>query len=558
MRDIMASIGSLTGLTLAMWAGVALAESPVLTPAAAVPGATISITGKGFGAYKSPQFNKVSFKGVPALVQRWESDLIEVKVPSKAGNGPVDVVIGKKKLSAGSFSVLQPSIRSVTPTEAERGSIIEILGEHFGNTAGPRDPNSIFGVNDVLIGGVPVRARKWRDDKIDVELPTNVQNGDVVVRLASSDPLPDGSCCAPVQHTVSNSASVKLLASIRVDPMAGPVGTKVVLFGRDFGATRTPQDSITIGNQVTAIASWSDTAIVVHVPLDAQSGPMVLTRNGQARNLGTFTVHTPKATSVSPASAPVGTLLRINGEHFGFYSESGATPYNFMDFSKGDNRVEIGGVPAIVYRWHDDRIDVWVPFSVKSGPVVVKRGGNKANPDGTCCASHGVVETEAGTFTVAQPMISSYSPKSAGLDETVTITGTGFGTFLKTAEASKVGITDSIYARTSPELEENVSRTEVLFNGIAAVVLSWTDTEIKVRVPRRHIVGFGKPGEYLPDTMTGPLIVRRGSWDLRADGTCCGPKQWITLEAGSFTIEPKGIPDQGYWQNNRPESSTNQ
>lgn len=558
MRDTTASIGSLTGLTLAMWAGVAFAEPATLTPPAAVPGATISITGKGFGAYKSPQFNKVSFTGVPALVQRWESDLIEVKVPSKAGNGPVEVVIGKKKMAAGSFSVLQPSIRSVTPTEAERGSIVEIVGEHFGNTAGPRDPNSIFGVNDVLIGGVPVRARKWRDDKIEVELPTNAQSGDLVVRLASSDPLPDGSCCAPVQHTVSNAASVKLLASIRVDPMSGPVGTKVVLFGRDFGSTRSPQDRITIGDRLTTIASWSDTTIVVHVPLDAQTGPMVLTRNGEARNLGMFTVHTPKGTSVSPTSAPVGTLLRINGEHFGFYSESGATPYNFMDFNKGENRVEIGGVPAIIYRWHDDRIDVWVPFSVKSGPVVVKRGGNKPNPDGSCCASQGIVETEAGTFTVVQPMISSYSPKSAGLDETVTITGTGFGTFLKTAEASKVGITDNIYSRTSPALEENVSRTEVLFNGIAAVVLSWTDTEIKVRVPRRHIVGYGKPGEYLPDTMTGPLIVRRGSWDLRADGTCCGPKQWITLEAGSFTIEPKGLPDQGYWQNNRPDAGTNQ
>jgi hypothetical protein len=144
------------------------------------------------------------------------------------------------------------------------------------------------------------------------------------------------------------------------------------------------------------------------------------------------------------------------------------------------------------------------------------------------------------------------------LDDVVTITGSGFGTFLKTAEASKVGMTENIYSRTSPALEENVSRTEVLFNGVAAVVLSWTDNEIKVRVPRRHIVGVGKPGEYLSDTMTGPLIVRRGSWDLRPDGTCCGPKQWVTLEAGSFTIEPKGIPDQSYWQNNRQDSSTNQ
>ena len=74
--------------------------------------------------------------------------------------------------------------------------------------------------------------------------------------------------------------------------------------------------------------------------------------------LAPFTVHVPRVISMSPASAPIGTLLRINGEHFGFYSESGATPYNFMDFNTGENRVEIGGVPAVIYRWNDDRIDV--------------------------------------------------------------------------------------------------------------------------------------------------------------------------------------------------------
>lgn len=53
----------------------------------------------------------------------------------------------------------------------------------------------------------------------------------------------------------------------------------------------------------------------------------------------------------------------------GFYSESGSTPDNFMDFNPGENRIEIGGVPAVIHRWHDDRIDAWVPFSAKSGKV---------------------------------------------------------------------------------------------------------------------------------------------------------------------------------------------
>ena len=140
--------------------GEVRAEAPALHPAAAVPGATLSISGKGFGPYKSTKFNQVTFQGVPALVQRWESDLIEVRVPSQAADGPVDIVIGKKHLKAGSFTRLQPAIHSLSPAEAEPGTILEITGEHFGNTAGPRDPNTIFGVNSVAVGDVTVRVRK--------------------------------------------------------------------------------------------------------------------------------------------------------------------------------------------------------------------------------------------------------------------------------------------------------------------------------------------------------------------------------------------------------------
>src|SRR5512132_4409546 len=144
---------------------VVQAEVPVLHPNAAVPGATLSITGKGFGPFKSTRYNQVTFQGTPALIQRCEPDLIEVRVPSQATNGPVDLIIGKKRLKAGTFTRLQPTIRSLSPEEAEPGTVLEITGEHFGNTAGPRDPNTIFGVNSVLVGDVTVRVRKWRDDE---------------------------------------------------------------------------------------------------------------------------------------------------------------------------------------------------------------------------------------------------------------------------------------------------------------------------------------------------------------------------------------------------------
>jgi hypothetical protein len=555
-----------TGLsTITLWASLSagvFASTPSgleLHPSTAVPGATVSIGGKGFGAFRSVHVNRVTVGGFPALIQRWESDLIEVKVPFQAQSGPVEIMTGKKKMGAGKLIIMQPAITAVTPAEIEPGQTVQIAGVHFGTTAGPRDPNTMFGVNDVMIGGVVVRPRRWKDDIIEVEVPANAASGNVVVRLASSDPLPDGSCCAPVQYKLSNAVPLKLIPSIRVDPISGPVGTKVVFFGQGFGAAKEAGDKVTFGGHLAVLAQWSDNAIVVHLPMDAETGPIVLTVQGRERTVGTFTVHVPKVTAMTPPAAPIGTLLRISGEHFGFYSESGTTPYAFTDFNTGENRVDIGGIRAVIYRWQDDRIDVWVPFSAKSGPVVMYRGATKPNSDGSCCATKETLKTEAGVFTLVTPKIDSYSPQSGGLDELITIKGSGFGSFLKTAEHADLGLNQGAYKRRDDiELGENVSRTEVLFSNVAAQVMSWTDTEIVVRVPHRNLYGVGKRNEFFNDLSTGPLIVRRGSWDVLPDDTCCTPKQWLTLEVGTFTIIAKGMPDPGYFDKNRSDADTNQ
>ncbi len=551
--------------TMTLWASMSVAafaaapSSLELYPSTTVPGATLSIGGKGLGAFQSVQKNRVTVGGFPALIQRWEADLIEVKVPFQAQTGPVEVMAGKKKLSAGILIIVQPTITAVTPAEIEPGHTMQITGAHFGTTAGPRDPNTMFGVNDVTIGGVVVRPRRWKDDSIEIDVPPNAASGDVVVRLASSDPLPDGSCCAPVQYKLSNAVPLKLIPNIRVDPMSGPIGTKVVFFGQDFGATKGAGDKVTFGGHPATIAQWSNSAIVVHLPVDAETGPIALTVQGRQRMIGSFTVYVPKVVALVPPAAPIGTLLRISGVHFGLYSESGSTPYAFTDFNIGENRVDIGGVRAVIYRWQDDRIDVWVPFSAQSGPVVISRGATKPNPDGSCCATKEILKNDAGTFTLVTPKIDSYSPKSGGLDELITIKGSGFGSFLKTAEHAYLGLNQGAYKRRDDiELGENVSRTEVLFSNVAAQVMSWTDTEIVVRVPHRNLYGLGKRNEFFNELATGPLIVRRGSWDVQPDGTCCTMKKWLTLEAGSFTIEAKGMPDPGYFNNNRPDADTNQ
>ena len=513
-----------------------------LLPESGPPGTTVTISGGEFGDFQSTQKNRVEFNGVSALVQQWEPDFIMVKVPLKAKDGKVTVTNGDSEFEVGSFTVQKIEITRVEPQEAEAGSTLTLYGKNFGNTAGSRDPNTMFGVNQVLINGIRAQVQKWRSNKIEVAIPANATTGNVEVRLASSDPLPDGSCCAPVDYIVSNGVALSVIPPISIQPAKGPVGSKIVLSGQEFGNKQSADGSVLIGGQITGIADWSNRTIVVHVPLNAKSGPVTLINRGQKRQVGHFTLEKSEVSEMTPSSGPIGTLITIKGKSFGVLSEGGTTAYAF-DFETGANGVEVGGVPAVIHRWIDNQIDAWVPFSAKSGDVVVKRGASIPRADGTCCEKKEVVKLVAGKFSVVQPKVTSYSPTAAGLDEVVTIKGSGFGSFLKGHETTKLSMHHRGHNWENYRLGADVSRSEVLLNGLATQVLSWSDQEIKVRVPRRQAFGVTNPEGIDLSLLQGDLIVKRGSWDLLEDGKCCTPKKWLSALAGPFTILKRGLPE---------------
>ena len=127
---ISALVINMAGFASSSWAASSL------IPESGPPGAVVNIAGKGFGQFRSAQDNRVLFQGTPALIQRWDSDLIVVKVPLRATNGPVEVVRGKKRTTVGTFTVQKPTVDVVTPTEVEPGALLQITGAHFTNTAG--------------------------------------------------------------------------------------------------------------------------------------------------------------------------------------------------------------------------------------------------------------------------------------------------------------------------------------------------------------------------------------------------------------------------------------
>ena len=127
---------------------------PELFPEGGPPGMTVTVGGADFGEFESTEVNRVEFDGVPALIQLWEPDMVMVKVPLAAKTGKVLVISGGKRVEVGEFSLREVQITRLVPPKAEPGSVLVIEGENFGNTAGSRDPNTMFGVNQVLVNGI--------------------------------------------------------------------------------------------------------------------------------------------------------------------------------------------------------------------------------------------------------------------------------------------------------------------------------------------------------------------------------------------------------------------
>src|SRR5207245_2753032 len=110
---------------------------------------------------------------------------------------------------------------AINPDSGAIGITVTITGEGFGKFVST-------GVNEVLINGIAAEVVRWRDTRIEVKVPSNATTGPLLVRLASVDPLPDGSCCASVGYSTSAPVTVTVMTPITLEPTEGPLGNPVV------------------------------------------------------------------------------------------------------------------------------------------------------------------------------------------------------------------------------------------------------------------------------------------------------------------------------------------
>lgn len=201
-----------------------------------------------------------------------------------------------------------PAITSVNPPVGSPGDLMIISGVNFGDNRGVSDY--------VEVGGSRITASgylKWSDTQIKIILPSNVQDGLVVVCTKSGNSKPGffaNEAGIPVEVPPDTKTSMPVITSI--SPETASPGSLLVLNGINFGtirnngmilftAAREEQQQLSQDDNSFLSASednydyeyWSDSEIHVRVPDGAATGHIYVKTEKGNSNYSTLEVKSP-------------------------------------------------------------------------------------------------------------------------------------------------------------------------------------------------------------------------------------------------------------------------
>ncbi len=342
-------------------------------------GTSVTITGSAFGATQDT--STVKFNGTIATGATWSDTSIIVPVPAGATTGTVSVTTGAGTgTSSGTFTVgPPPTVSGFNPTGGQAGTSVTVTGTGFGSPQGTSVLK--FGATQAT------SISNWTDTSITAVVPAGASTGAVSVTTATGTGASGTSFVVAPAPTISS-----------FTPNTGVSGTSVVISGAGFtGATAVKFN----GTAATPFSIDNDGQITTTVPAGATSGLItVTTATGTGTSANSFTVGAPTITTFNPTGGPVGTSVVITGTNFGF--------------SQASSTVKFGTITASPTAWTGTSITVPVPATAITGTISV-----------TTAAGTG---TSANSFTVGPvPVVSNFTPAGGPAGTSVTITGSGFG-----------------------------------------------------------------------------------------------------------------------------------
>jgi len=290
----------------------------------------IIITGSGF----SPGVLVVKFNGVQdTTAAASTANQILARVPPGAtnGSGPIFVSVnGSPTFSSQPFTVIGPGpyVANFSPQSGGGGLSVTLNGAHF-----------IAGTT-VTFNGVGGGITSLSQGQIQVNTPAGVTTGPI--RVTSSQ---------GTFTTTSNFFAPPTISGF--SPSFGRTGTNVTITGNNFIGTT----AVTInGLPVSFTPPTTNTILLVTVPPNATTGPILVSAPAGAALTSSNFVVRPTISGFTPGLGPVGTPLVITGANLNVGSPtvtfSGASPV-------------AGTSPTF------NSLNAVVPAGAVSGPVTV-------------------------------------------------------------------------------------------------------------------------------------------------------------------------------------------
>ncbi len=357
------------------------AAAPVLSsisPSSGYPGTQVTLNGSSFGATQGSGAVWLGNKLAGSIVS-WSDTQIVAVVASGALSGSAQVKQGGVWGNSLTFTIITPTISSISPTSGYPGNQVTINGTNFGASQGS---------GQVWLGNKNAGSIvSWSNTQIIATVASNASG------TGSAQVYQNGVWGNAVTFTVITPNITS------ISPTTGVTGTQVTFTGTNFGATQ-GTGSVWLGSKLAgSIVSWSNTQVVATVASGSVTGSAQVQQGGVWNNSLTFTVTTPTLTSVSPTTAAAGDQVTLTGTNFGA--------------TQGTGSVWLGSkLAGSIVSWSNTQIVATVASGSVTGSAQVQQGG---------------VWTNSIALTVLTPVLTDVSPFSVRAGDEVTLTGTDFG-----------------------------------------------------------------------------------------------------------------------------------
>jgi RHS repeat-associated protein len=409
---------------------------PVISSVSATTGtigSQVSIKGSGFGS--SQGSSVVLLNDSPVSISSWNDTAIGITIPTGATSGYLEVLLGPVMNSNNpvSFEVttqplptgwldtdIGPTTQAGSATYSGGAFTVNAGGQGIGSTS-----DTMHFVYQPLVG-----------DGLIVARVSNVTGGSSITQVgmmiretlnagateAFVDYYPNN---ANMRERTSTGASAGSQYTSFVSSVV-PYWVKLARTGSTFDAYVSADGVSWTPVGTTQTITMANTVYIgLGVSSQSTSAFVTATFDNVAVTAGTM----PIISGVSPGSGGISTSVTITGANFGS--------------SQGSSTISFNGAQATsITSWTPGQIVAAVPTNASTGPVTVTVNLIQSN-------------NNVG-FIFYNPVISSLSPPVGQAGGIVNVVGTGFG------------------------IDQG---DQVLFNGLAGGIESWSDTNISVAVP---------------------------------------------------------------------------